>query len=134
VQAQQLSVEVVIAALPLSLLVAAILYINEFPDYVADKKAGKNTLVVRLGLAQARLIYAILIGLSFITVIVGVIYNSLPWFSLICLLALPIGFFSIKRLYTDYDKPTALIPAIKNTILLHTLVGILLVLVFLYPI
>jgi 1,4-dihydroxy-2-naphthoate polyprenyltransferase len=134
VQTQQLSVDVAIAALPLTLLVAAILYINEFPDYVADKKAGKNTLVVRLGPEKARPIYAILIGLSFITIMVGVIYNSLPELSLICLLTLPLGYFSIRKLYTDYDKPTALIPAIKNTILLHTLMGILLVLVFWFPI
>ncbi|MBE9561347.1 MAG: prenyltransferase, partial [Proteobacteria bacterium] len=68
VQTQTLSPIAVIASLPLAGLVTAILYINEFPDHNADKQAGKNNLVVRLGLTSARPIYAILIGLSFIAV------------------------------------------------------------------
>ncbi|MCK5877397.1 MAG: 1,4-dihydroxy-2-naphthoate octaprenyltransferase [Candidatus Marithrix sp.] len=131
VQTQTLSPIAVIASLPLAGLVTAILYINEFPDHNADKKAGKNNLVVRLGLASARSIYAILIGLSFIAVAIGVIFKGLPLFSLTSLLALPLGFFAIKTLYSYYDKPTDLIPAIKNTIMLHTLVSVSLIIAFL---
>ncbi len=134
VQTQNLDTVAIIAALPLAMLVAAILYINEFPDYAADKEAGKNTLIVRLEKKRARLIYVLLIALSFITVALGVIYNNLPMFSLASLLALPLGFFAIKTLYTYYDeKPTALIPAIKNTIMLHTIVSVLLILAFVVP-
>ncbi|HEC83910.1 MAG TPA: 1,4-dihydroxy-2-naphthoate octaprenyltransferase, partial [Thioploca sp.] len=128
VQTQTLSLTAVIAALPLACLVAAILYINEFPDYAADFKVGKNTLVVRLGQVSARHIYVLLIGLSFISVVLGVMYKSLPLLSLVSLLALPLGFFAVKTLYAFYEKPTALIPAIKNTIMLHTLVSVLLIL------
>ncbi|MDM8565773.1 1,4-dihydroxy-2-naphthoate octaprenyltransferase [Candidatus Halobeggiatoa sp. HSG11] len=131
VQTQTLSPIAVIASLPLAALVTAILYINEFPDHNADKQAGKNNLVVRFGLTSARPLYAILIGLSFIVVAVGVIFESLPLFSLTCLLALPLGFFAIKSLYNHYDKPTALVPAIKNTIMLHTLVSSVLIVAFL---
>jgi 1,4-dihydroxy-2-naphthoate octaprenyltransferase len=134
VQTQTLTLAALIAALPLAILVTAILYINEFPDYAADKKAGKNTLIVRLGKVRARPIYALLIGLSFIAIALGVMYNSLPLFSLISLLALPLGFFAIKTLYASYDNSTALIPAIKNTIMLHTLVSVLLILAFVIPI
>jgi len=130
VQTQTLSLTAVIAALPLACLVAAILYINEFPDYAADFKVGKNTLVVRLGQVSARHIYVLLIGLSFISVVLGVMYKSLPLLSLVSLLALPLGFFAVKTLYAFYEKPTALIPAIKNTIMLHTLVSVLLILAF----
>ncbi len=133
VQAQTLSIAVIIAALPLTLLVAAILYINQFPDYAADKQAGKNTLIVRLGKVRARPIYSVLIGLSFITIILGVIHNSLPLFSLSSLLLFPLGLFAIKTLYAYYDNQTALIPAIKNTIMLHTLVSIVLILAFVMP-
>ncbi|MDM8568862.1 1,4-dihydroxy-2-naphthoate octaprenyltransferase [Thiotrichales bacterium HSG1] len=131
VQTQTLSTIVVVASLPLACLVTAILYINEFPDHNADKQAGKNNLVVRFGLTSARTIYVILIGLSFVTVAIGVMFNSLPLFSLTSLLALPLGFFAIKTLYNHYDKPTALIPAIKNTIMLHTLVSVILIIAFL---
>jgi 1,4-dihydroxy-2-naphthoate octaprenyltransferase len=130
VQTQTLTLTAVIAALPVSFLVAAILYINEFPDYAADKKAGKNTLIVRLGKVRARSIYVLLIGLSFVAVVLGVVYESLPLFSLVSLLALPLGFLAIKTLYGFYDDSIALIPAIKNTIMLHTLVSVLLILAF----
>ena len=53
VQAQSFSWLPVIAAIPVSLLIAAVLYINEFPDYTADKQVGKKTLVVRLGREKA---------------------------------------------------------------------------------
>jgi len=132
VQTQTLSMVAVVAALPIATLVAAILYINEFPDYIADKQAGKNTLVVRFGKKNACLTYVLLIGLSFIAIVLGVMSNKLPLFSLIGLLAIPLGFLAIKTLYTHYDKPTALIPAIKNTIMLHTVVSILLILAFVF--
>jgi 1,4-dihydroxy-2-naphthoate octaprenyltransferase len=44
---------VVMAPVPLGLLIAAFLWVNEFPDYEADKSAGKKTLVVRLGKERA---------------------------------------------------------------------------------
>jgi 1,4-dihydroxy-2-naphthoate octaprenyltransferase len=130
VQTQDINLIVIIAALPLTFLVTAIIYINEFPDYHSDKEAGKNTLIVRLGQKRARSIYALLIILSFITIALGVIAESLPLYSLLALLTLPLGYFAIKTLYAFYDKKTALIPAIKNTIMLHTLVSILIILTF----
>ncbi len=133
VQTQSMGLVAVVAALPLAALVTAILYINEFPDYNADKQAGKNTLVVLLGKESARLVYVLLISFSFIAIILGVMYHKLPLFSLVGLLViLPLGFFAIKTLYAHYDKPTALVPAIKNTIMLHTLLSILLILAFVF--
>lgn len=47
VQRQTVTAEVIILSLPLGLLIAAFLWINEFPDYAADRQAGKRTLVAR---------------------------------------------------------------------------------------
>ena len=44
---------VVLVSLPLGLLVAAFLWVNEFPDFRADAAGGKRTLVVRLGRRRA---------------------------------------------------------------------------------
>lgn len=49
VQAQAFSGEALWASFPLAFLITAVLYINEFPDYAADKQTGKNHLVVRWG-------------------------------------------------------------------------------------
>lgn len=40
-------------SLPLGVLIAAFLWVNEFPDYHADLGAGKNNLVARLGKRRA---------------------------------------------------------------------------------
>lgn len=47
--------------LPLGLLVAAFLWINEFPDYVADRTAGKRNLVVILGRKRASRMFALVV-------------------------------------------------------------------------
>jgi 1,4-dihydroxy-2-naphthoate octaprenyltransferase len=58
---------VVALALPLGLLIGAFLWVNEFPDYLADLGAGKRNLVVRLGRPRAArwlcVIYLLAFGL-----------------------------------------------------------------------
>lgn len=53
VQRGTIPVGIVLVSLPLGVLVAAFLWINEFPDYAADANSGKRTLVVRLGRPRA---------------------------------------------------------------------------------
>ena len=134
VQTQMLNGVATIAALPLSGLVMAILYLNEFPDYLADKQVGKHHLVVRLGKVTARHFLVVWISLSFMVIAIGVIWQNLPLLSLISFLALPLGWRAIKNLYIHYDNPPALILAIKNTIWLHTMVSMILILAFIFPI
>lgn len=132
VQTQTLSIQVVIAALPITFLVTAILYLNEFPDYLADQQAGKQTWVVRLGRPAARHLYTVLITASFLSIMGGVITHQLPPLALAGLSAVPIGWLANQKLASYYDQPFALLPAIKSTILLHTLISLILIWVFLY--
>lgn len=53
VLAHGLSWEVFWLSVPLGLIIAAFLWVNEFPDYLADRAHGKRNLVVRLGRARA---------------------------------------------------------------------------------
>lgn len=48
---------VVWLSLPLGILIAAFLWINQFPDFYADRRAEKNNLVARLGKRRAALVY-----------------------------------------------------------------------------
>ncbi|HET6203039.1 MAG TPA: prenyltransferase [Planctomycetota bacterium] len=65
VQRGEVRREAILAAVPLGLLVAAFLWINEFPDARADAEAGKKTLVVRLGRRRASRAFAGIVGLAF---------------------------------------------------------------------
>ena len=67
IQAHQLSWKVFWLSMPLGIIVAAFLWVNQFPDYQADKVHGKRNLVVRLGRHRASralpLIYLLAFGL-----------------------------------------------------------------------
>jgi 1,4-dihydroxy-2-naphthoate octaprenyltransferase len=62
------------AAMALGVLVAAFLWINEFPDYGADKQAGKNNLVVRLGLERAALAYVVILATGYLWLALTALY------------------------------------------------------------
>ena len=68
VQTRDLRSEVILVSLPLGLLIAAFLWVNEFPDEAADRAANKRTLVVRLGRPHAARVFAAMQAIAFATV------------------------------------------------------------------
>lgn len=82
-----------VAGLPFALLVAAILYLNQFPDVQADPAAGKRTLIVRLGPKKARWGYLLLAGAVYLWLALAVLLGALPT---LCALALLPAVLSIQ--------------------------------------
>ncbi|MEW6455415.1 MAG: 1,4-dihydroxy-2-naphthoate octaprenyltransferase [Acidobacteriota bacterium] len=132
VQAQKFSTEALIASLPVALLIAGVLYINEFPDYNADKAVGKNTLVVRLGRKNAAKLYIAIISLTYIIVLIFSLFGKIPLASIIALSTIPLGIKTIQYAIKYHSSPIDLIPANAMTILSHMFTGILLGLSFLF--
>ncbi|MFZ5517247.1 MAG: 1,4-dihydroxy-2-naphthoate octaprenyltransferase [Candidatus Zhuqueibacterota bacterium] len=120
----------IVSSLPVALLIAAVLYINEFPDARADEAVGKNHLVVRFGKERAVKGYIAIILLTYFTVVVSVVTDVLPPVSLIALLTLPLALKSIKVAQENYDNSIKLVPANATTILNHLFTGLLLILSF----
>ena len=130
VQAQSFSWLPVIAAIPVSLLIAAVLYINEFPDYAADKQVGKNTLVVRLGRAKAVNLYAVMMAGVYLAIGVGVATSVLPLTALLGLITLPLAVRALQHARKNYASSFDLIPANALTVTVHLATGLLLTLAF----
>lgn len=65
VQTGRLSGDLFWLSIPLGLLIAAFLWVNQFPDYDADKASGKRNLVVRLGKKNAAKGFAVIYAASF---------------------------------------------------------------------
>lgn len=126
VQAGHLSPAALMASVPVGLLIAAVLYINEFPDYEADRQVNKKTLVVLLGPKRARYGYIILIALTYAAIITSVAVGVLPTWALLGLLTLPLAVKAITVLMRRYAEPYKLLPANALTILVHFATGILL--------
>lgn len=110
VQTGNVSTVVLHASLVLGLLVAAFLWINEFPDYSADKESGKHNLVVKIGLQRAAYVYLAMFVFS---------YGWLVYIALSCdsagllwgLAGLPAAGFSAFKVFGYKGNTRSLIPA-----------------------
>ena len=120
----------VVASLPIGLLVAAVVYINQFPDYEADKGANKKNLVVRLGRRRALPYYYLLLGTAYLIIFLGVLYRILPPIAIIVFLTLPFAVAAAYWAAKWYEKPKQILPANACTVAIHVVVGILLIAAF----
>mgnify|MGYP001590588286 CR=1 FL=1 len=126
VQAQILTLSSFFISIPIAILIALVLFINEFPDYEADKKVRKNTIVVLLGKKFSVNVYIAFLALAYIIVITGAISGLMPYYALIVFFTLPLAYTAIKTLIKNYDKIEDLLPANKAAIALHLVFGLLL--------
>ncbi len=124
VQTGKILPEALLAGIPIGLLVAAIVYVNEFPDHDGDKATGKDTLIVVFGPEKARLGYVLLVAGAFTSIILMALNGTLPMLSLIALPAAYFGVKAIKTLYKYYND-RLLLPANAGTINMHFVAGIL---------
>lgn len=125
VQAQRWSNEALMASVPVGLLIAAVLYINEIPDRFWDERVGKRTLITRISHAAAVSGYALLMGASYLAIAVGVAVRALPAPTLLGLLTIPMAWNAFKLLRRHHAYPYRLIPANATTVFAHLYTGLL---------
>jgi 1,4-dihydroxy-2-naphthoate octaprenyltransferase len=125
VQTRTLSLEPLVAAIPLSLLIAAVLYINEFPDYVADKAVGKRTLVVRLGRDKAAYGYAVIVFSAYVSIVLSALFGVMPAYTLLALMPLPLAVEAVRHVLRFHSESLKLVPANAVTITLHLMTSLL---------
>lgn len=116
----------VAAGLGFALLVANILYINQFPDIRADTLTGKRTLVVRLGVRRARRGYALIGTLAYGWIVLMVAGQQLTPAALASLLPAFASYRAARDLARHAAQPVRLVPAMKLTILAAIMHGLLL--------
>ncbi len=121
------SAEAFVASIPLALLVAMILYVNEIPDRAGDAIAGKRTLPVRWSRGLVIRGWELSVAVAFASVVAGAAAGLLPLTAVLAVLALPLALQVRRGLIRDYDEPYALMPAMAANIKLHLTVGMLLV-------
>ena len=87
VQHEAIGLTPVLAGTVYAMMVANILYANQIPDAPADARSGKRTLVVRLGVARAHHVYALLLVGAALLLCGSVWRGALPTSTLAALLA-----------------------------------------------
>jgi 1,4-dihydroxy-2-naphthoate octaprenyltransferase len=127
VVAQRLAWEPFYASLPVALLIMLVLYVNQVPDRPADEKAGKRTIVVRLGKNAIVTGYALFTAAAFALIAVGALAGIMPIWTLLALAPAPLALKVYKALGSHYDSPYELMDAMGKNIMLHLFTGLLLI-------
>lgn len=128
------SITALAAGLPIGLLVAAILHVNEFPDQRADADSGKRTIVVQLGPRLAAWAYLALVLAAYLWLAFAAFADVLPRLALIGWLSLPLSLYAAVHLIRHAGRAASpvLMPAIKSTIAAAHLNGLLIAAALLY--
>jgi 1,4-dihydroxy-2-naphthoate polyprenyltransferase len=95
-------------------LATAILVVNNVRDIETDRRAGKNTLAVRIGRANARRLYLGLVGLAYVTLALILVVEGGPWWGLLGLISAPLAIRPPREVMTRTDGP-ALNAALAGT-------------------
>jgi 1,4-dihydroxy-2-naphthoate octaprenyltransferase len=127
VQAGELTWGAFWLSMVMGVLITGILWINEFPDVPSDLKAGKRTMVARLGTARATVVFETLVILAFLFTAAAWLLASAPVTVLIAFVTAPLAAKVIKTARAHHDDPMALIPANGGHILVTALFGVLLI-------
>lgn len=120
-----------VASLPIALLVALILYVNEIPDRRGDARAGKRTLPVRLPRSVVIGGYRAAAIAAYAIVVVGVAAGVLPVPTLLALLTIPLALRVSRGLEPNYDNPYGLMAVMATNVQVHLLAGLLLLAAYL---
>jgi len=131
IQAQTFSWVPVIVSIPLAILIAAVLWVNEIPDYVADKAVGKNHMVVLLGKERAAKGYAVLLIAAYVCIVLGIIHAGIPPLALLGLLSFPLAFRAMRIAVKNYADSPSLAPANAMTPMIYLATGLLMAVGFL---
>ena len=101
---RELSLALLIPAIPSTLLVGSIMLTNNIRDIRNDESHGRHTLPIVLGRERALSLMSISYIFNFIWIIAWIIVGHMTWFALLAFLAAPLAFKTIRTLSTNTDE------------------------------
>lgn len=110
-------------AVPVGLLVTAILVVNNYRDIETDSRSGKRTLAVIMGRERTRTLFSVLVYGAFVAIAAFGAAGWTPLSTLFACFLLPYATVPLRIVYAKTDGP-ALIRALKATARLHLWVGV----------
>jgi 1,4-dihydroxy-2-naphthoate octaprenyltransferase len=106
VQRRALPWQAFVLAVPVGLLIAGILVVNNVRDIDTDRRAGKRTLAVRLGRERTRVLFAAIVATAFLA-------SWVPWFAgalspwlFVTAAAAPLAIGVVQTVRTHADGPS----------------------------
>ena len=105
-QVERLTWEAFVLAVPVGLLAAAILVVNNVRDLETDRRAGKRTLAVRLGRERTRTLYGLMVYGAFVIAPVPWVAGALSAWLLLPLVLVPAAVTLVRLVRRHADGPT----------------------------
>ena len=129
IQSDTIELTSVYVGVIIGLLSALVLLVTSFPDYEADKKSGRRTLIIVIGKENSVKLFIMIIGITCAMIIGGSIFKVLPIFSTFALLSIP---FAIKAFHKlrRFNVSSELVSSMANSIIYSRVCGILLAISF----
>lgn len=125
VQTGYLAVMPAVASLSVTLLITAVLFINQFQDEESDRRTGKLTLVVRLGRQKAAAVLPLYFWLAFGIVAVLAVTGYAPLATLLAFASAPLAYRAVTLCKRHYANNVDLAPANGFTALTHLTFGLM---------
>ena len=134
VQSSHITLEPVIAGIVSGVLSSTVLFVNSFPDYDADKKHGRKTLVIMLGKQRATSLVWIFPGIIYGIIVTSVLLGIFPVVTIITLATIPLAIKSGVSLKIKYNEVQELVPVMQGFVTYSRITGALFVAAFLIDI
>lgn len=101
---RELSLALLIPAIPSTLLVGSIMLTNNIRDIRNDESHGRRTLPIVLGRERALSLMSITYIFNFIWIVAWIIVGHMTWFASLAFLAAPLAFKTVHTLSTKTDE------------------------------
>lgn len=134
VQSSHITPEPVIAGIVSGVLSSTVLFVNSFPDFDADKKHGRKTLVIMLGKLQAASFVCVFPLVIYGIIVSSVVFGIFPAITLVTLATIPMAIRYAKSLKKNYDQVQELVPVMQGFVTYSRITGALFVVAFLVDI
>jgi 1,4-dihydroxy-2-naphthoate polyprenyltransferase len=123
----QWSWEPVWASVPVGVLIALVLYVNQVPDRRSDAATGKRTLIVRWPEQRVVRGYAAASAAAYLWVLLGPVLDVTPVATVAAVAGAWWSLRTWRGLRANYSQPYGLMPAMQDNIVAHLVTGLLLV-------
>jgi len=134
VQSSHITSEPIIAGIVSGVLSSTVLFVNSFPDYDADKKHGRKTVVIVLGKDKASSTIWVFPGIIYGIIVAGVVSGIFPIVSLMTLATIPMVVRAAISLKKNYEDTNRLVPVMERFVTFGRITGALFVVSFLVDI
>lgn len=121
---QYLTLEAFLPAIAIGLLSTAVLNLNNLRDAISDQKAGKNTLVVKMGFSKGKIYHIALLLVSFICLGLFTFFNYKSWLGILHLAVFILIFAHAVKVWKT-TQPIELDPELKKLALSTFLLAVL---------